>query len=359
MAKNANPNGRFNLKNWLQIPIGVAIALIGALFIVFFDEVKYLGLVVGAAVISISIALLTLTLLGKRSGAAFALKIILVVTILATGVTAIVFMNQVPAIVCIILSGVVAVDCSVKAALNAKNSRYPFAGRIVMMVLSALTAIGAFLMIRYTPSETEGEAIGIASIIVGAIVILDSICNITAGILNLIIKNRASEKPEPISINGETPKEYLVDGEVDSFGTIYSNAVEEAYKEAEEAEDSYSEESEEDLEADFEEEPESEADETEPEDADEATEELAQEAPCEDAVPDEEETEDESLESKESDDALIDSVDSEDLENSADVSEEFENDAEFSSEGDETDSEISSEDDEKDAEDEEKKENNA
>lgn len=201
--KSKNPK---LINDWTPVPFGIALTVVGICFIAFSSIIEYLALAVGIFVIVGATVLATVTLIGKRSGALFVLKLIFSVFTLAAGIITIVFKDKTAAIICIVLAGAVAVDGSIKLGTAIRARQYSITGRSVAAALSVITTVSALVMVRYTPSEITDENIGTYAVIIGITFILDALTNILMpflkkGINDRIVDDitsrvRASDAPE-------------------------------------------------------------------------------------------------------------------------------------------------------------------
>lgn len=185
--KSKNPK---LITDWTSVPFGIVLTLVGICFIAFSSIIEYLALAVGIFVIVGATVLATVTLIGKRSGALFVLKLIFSVFTLAAGIITIVFKDNTAAIICIVLAGAVAVDGSIKLGTAIRARQYSVSGRSVAVALSVITTVSALVMVRYTPSEITDENIGTYAVIIGITFILDALTNILMPFLKKGINDR-------------------------------------------------------------------------------------------------------------------------------------------------------------------------
>ncbi len=190
MSTNKKSKNPKLITDWTSVPFGIVLAAVGICFIAFSSIIEYLALAVGIFVIVGATVLATVTLIGKRSGALFVLKLIFSVFTLAAGIITIVFKDNTAAIICIVLAGAVAVDGSIKLGTAIRARQYSVSGRSVAVALSVITTVSALVMVRYTPSEITDENIGTYAVIIGITFILDALTNILMPFLKKGINDR-------------------------------------------------------------------------------------------------------------------------------------------------------------------------
>lgn len=163
-------------QKWIPVPIAVAVALLGVLFVAIASKIEYISIVTGAFTVIVAAVIVTLTLIGKRTDTrTFVLKLVSAGALLVAGVLIMVFMKSVAGTVCAVFSCVIATDAVVKLTLSLNSKKYTKVSKIIAASIAAVTLILAFSMIRLTPSEINDKEMSTCAVVIGITAIIDAI----------------------------------------------------------------------------------------------------------------------------------------------------------------------------------------
>ena len=166
--------------------IGLLLLALGATFIIFNDALKVVTIAVGILLVVFSAIYLVLTIASKDRGAAFAIKVVFgSIGVISGAVTAILnesAANIVISIFCLLLI----VDASMKLTTAAYSKRFGVKAWWIIMAISTLTIGGAFYILKYTP-----ENLVVATVMLGIVLALDGLSNITALFMMPALEKRA------------------------------------------------------------------------------------------------------------------------------------------------------------------------
>lgn len=158
---------------WGYLLITIILAAVGTCLITMNDALVTLAITIGCLLVATGLVIAISALADKRRGVGFAIKITISTLCLIGGIITAIFNSASIEIIVSIFSLLLIVDASFKLNTTAMSKRYSLALWWLMLALSVSIIGGAFFMIKYTP-----ENINTASIILGIIVIVDSIANL-------------------------------------------------------------------------------------------------------------------------------------------------------------------------------------
>ena len=157
--------------------IGVLLIAIGACLVVFSNALEILAISIGSLLAVTATVFGAVTIAKKSRGVKFALKITLTVICLVSGITAAIFQENTVGIMIAVFSLLLIVDGSFKLNTAIMSKRYSVGGWWVMLTVSVIIILSAFILSKYTPDDTAASTIWL-----GITVIVDGISNIFSSI---------------------------------------------------------------------------------------------------------------------------------------------------------------------------------
>lgn len=157
---------------WGYALIATVLAVLGICFIAFHEALKILAITIGVILCVFSLVFAVLTIADKRRGFAFGFRIFFCVICLIGGIVTAVFNEGTVDIMISVFSLLIVVDGAFKLHTSAMSRRYRVVGWWLIMVLAALGIVGGFLLIKFTPEETDT-----ASVLIGLLFAVDAIAN--------------------------------------------------------------------------------------------------------------------------------------------------------------------------------------
>ncbi|MBR5449667.1 MAG: DUF308 domain-containing protein [Clostridia bacterium] len=143
------------LKNfgWGYILIGVLLIAIGVCFISIQDAYETLALVTGAIITVTGIGFGIYTLMDKKRGVKFTIKLSIAVAALICGVVTMCVKQNAIDVIANILCLLLIVDGSFKLQLSILSRRPTYYGWWIVTTLSVAIIISAFLLCKFTPNN--------------------------------------------------------------------------------------------------------------------------------------------------------------------------------------------------------------
>jgi uncharacterized membrane protein HdeD (DUF308 family) len=158
---------------WGYILLGLLFLAIGVCFIVFSNALTVLAISIGAIMTLFGIIFGTLTLAKKTRGAGFTFKTIFSIFSIVCGITTAIFNDGAIAVIVSIFSLLLIVDGSFKLNTSAMSKRYSVGGWWIMLVVSLLIIISAFILTKDTPDDPTHSTVWL-----GLTVALDGLANL-------------------------------------------------------------------------------------------------------------------------------------------------------------------------------------
>ena len=132
-----------------------------------------LAITIGVIMALTGIILGVLTIAKKSRGVGFAFKIIFSIICLVCGITTAIFNGGAIDVIISLFSLLLIVDGSFKLKTSAMSKRYSVGGWWVMLIVSVLIIVSAFMLTKTSPSSATVTAIWL-----GATIALDGLANI-------------------------------------------------------------------------------------------------------------------------------------------------------------------------------------
>ena len=138
---------------WGYILIGVLLIAIGICFISIQDAYETLAIVTGAILSAAGIGFGIHTLMDKKRGVKFAIKLTIAIAALICGVVTMFVKQNAIEVIANILCLLLIVDGSFKLQLSILSRRPTYYGWWIVTTLSVAIIISAFLICKFTPSN--------------------------------------------------------------------------------------------------------------------------------------------------------------------------------------------------------------
>ena len=138
---------------WGYILIGVLLIAIGSCFISIQDAYETLAIVTGAILSAAGIGFGIHTLMDKKRGVKFAIKLTIAIAALICGVVTMLVKQNAIEVIANILCLLIIVDGSFKLQLSILSRRPTYYGWWIVTTLSVAIIISAFLICKFTPSN--------------------------------------------------------------------------------------------------------------------------------------------------------------------------------------------------------------
>ena len=138
---------------WGYILIGVLLIAIGICFISIQDAYETLAIVTGAILSAAGIGFGIHTLMDKKRGVKFAIKLTIAIAALICGVVTMLVKQNAIEVIANILCLLLIVDGSFKLQLSILSRRPTYYGWWIVTTLSVAIIISAFLICKFTPSN--------------------------------------------------------------------------------------------------------------------------------------------------------------------------------------------------------------
>ena len=158
---------------WGYPIIALILAAAGICLIALNNALMALAITIGAILTVTGIVLGILAIAKKDRGASFGFKVAFAAICIVCGIITMVFNKNAVEIIIAIFSLLLIVDASFKLHTSAMSKRYGVVLWWVILALSVLTIIGAFILIKFTPNNQEN-----ASILLGIAFLIDAISNL-------------------------------------------------------------------------------------------------------------------------------------------------------------------------------------
>lgn len=165
------------LKNfgWGYILIGALLLAIGICFISIQDAYETLAIVTGAIMTVAGIGFGIYTLMDKKRGVKFAIKLAIAIAALICGIVTMFVKQNAVVVIANILCLLLIMDGSFKLQLSILSRRPTYYGWWIVTVLSVALIISSFLLCKFTPSDPAALAT-----FSGIVICADGILNILA-----------------------------------------------------------------------------------------------------------------------------------------------------------------------------------
>ena len=163
------------LKNfmWGYPIIALILAAVGICLVALKDALVALAITIGAILCATGIVLAIIAIAKKDRGATFGFKVAFAAICIICGIVTMVFNKNAVSIIIDIFSLLLIVDASFKLQTSAMSKRYGVVLWWIILVLSVLTIIGGFLLIKLTFDEPTK-----ASLLIGIVFLIDAVSNL-------------------------------------------------------------------------------------------------------------------------------------------------------------------------------------
>ena len=173
---------------WGYVLLGVLIIAIGVLFLCFNNSLTVLSLTMGIIMTLYGIVYGVFALARRERSVGFAMKIVISVISIACGVVTMVFHKEAAFVIANIFCLLLIVDGSFKLQTSILSKRHNLIFWWIMLAMSLLIIIPAFLVTKYASASPETLAIW-----VGLIMLVDGLSNILSTIFTAINDKREKE----------------------------------------------------------------------------------------------------------------------------------------------------------------------
>ena len=163
---------------WGYVILFVLLAASGVCFLAFSDTLTAIAIAVGILVAVFGIILATVTLSGERRGVGFALKMVISVSAIISGVITAVMRASAMEIIASLICLFLIVDGSFKLQTTVNSRKYRLAAWWIMLVPAVLCIIGGFIGLRCSPDIVTEDGVVRTSIIIGITLIISAIGNL-------------------------------------------------------------------------------------------------------------------------------------------------------------------------------------
>ena len=160
-----------NLK-WGYVLIALLLGAVGVCFILFDDSVKMLTITIGIIATVFGAALGILTVASKKRGASFALKIIVAIVCLASGIVTIIFNREAVEIIISVFCLLLIIDGSFKLNTSIVSKRHSVAAWWIIAAVAAAVIVCSFVLARYP------QKFAAPTLFLGIVIVLDAIINL-------------------------------------------------------------------------------------------------------------------------------------------------------------------------------------
>lgn len=175
---------------WGYILIGLLLGAVGVCFISFNNSLEVLALTVGIILTVFGIVFGTLTIANKTRSFSFAVKIVFAVICLVCGIITMIFSSQSVPYLTAIFSLLLIIDGSFKLNTAAMAKRFSVGGWWIMMTVSVLVILSAFLLTEYK-FTVENELL---TQLLGIVITVDAVANLFSTVW--VAKYEAAGKAE-------------------------------------------------------------------------------------------------------------------------------------------------------------------
>lgn len=189
---------------WGYIIIGALLLGVGICFIAFQNAFNVLAIAMGIILSVSGIVFGVLTLVNKKRGIVFALRIALSVIAIACGIVTAVLQSSAIAIIANVFFLLLIVDGSFKLNLAVMSKRFSFWGWWVLLATSVVLITGTFILTKCTFEKPE-----LLSVFAGIAIAFDGVINILSAFWNTALLSRLDgvERMEPNEYFGEPEEE--------------------------------------------------------------------------------------------------------------------------------------------------------
>ena len=167
------------LKKWSigYVILGIMLITVGVCFISFNNSLKVLSITIGVLLAIFATVYGVITIANTSRGVSFAFKITFASIALICGVVTAIFNEKTIEIIVALISLLLIIDGSFKLNTAAISKRVNVRSWWIFLVLAALTIVGAFAVLKYTPERTVTS-----SVILGIVLIIDGASNILSSV---------------------------------------------------------------------------------------------------------------------------------------------------------------------------------
>ena len=201
------------LKNfgWGYILIGALLLAIGICFISIQDAYETLAIVTGAILTAAGIGFGIYTLMDKRRGVKFAIKLAIAIAALICGIVTMIVKQNAVIVIANILCLLLIMDGSFKLQLSILSRRPTYYGWWIVTVLSVAVIVSAFLLCKFTPSNPATLAT-----FSGIVICADGILNILAAFFSPATRIGLIDTDEDDGISDEVEEEIKEEADKDT-----------------------------------------------------------------------------------------------------------------------------------------------
>lgn len=173
---------------WGYILLGLLVAGVGILFLCFNNSLTVLSLIMGIIMTLYGIVYGVFTLAKRERSVSFALKIVISIISIACGVVTMVFHEGAAFVIANIFCLLLIVDGSFKLQTSILSKRHNVVFWWIMLILSLLIIVPAFLVTKFASATPESLAIW-----AGLIMIVDGLANILSTVFTAVNDKREEE----------------------------------------------------------------------------------------------------------------------------------------------------------------------
>ena len=164
-----------NIK-WGYVILAILLGAVGACFIMFDDSIKILTIAIGIIATTFGVILGVFSIASKNRGPEFAVRIVIAVVCLASGIVTMVFNGEAVNLIISILCLLLIVDGSFKLNISIISKRHSVSAWWIITVISIAVIVCAFALARYTYKFTN------PTFCLGAVILIDAIANLLSAI---------------------------------------------------------------------------------------------------------------------------------------------------------------------------------
>lgn len=196
---------------WGYILIGALLLAIGICFISIQDAYETLAIVTGAILTAAGIGFGIYTLMDKRRGVKFAIKLAIAIAALICGIVTMIVKQNAVIVIANILCLLLIMDGSFKLQLSILSRRPTYYGWWIVTVLSVAVIVSAFLLCKFTPSNPATLAT-----FSGIVICADGILNILAAFFSPATRIGLIDTDEDDGISDEVEEEIKEEADKDT-----------------------------------------------------------------------------------------------------------------------------------------------
>ncbi len=158
---------------WGYPVLAIILAAVGVCLIALNNALMALAITIGAILSVTGIVLVIVAIANTNRGVPFAFKVVFSAICIVCGIITMVFNKNSVEIIISIFSLLLIVDASFKLHTAAMSKRYGVVLWWIILALSVLTIIGAYILIQFTFKEQETSSIWL-----GVVFLIDAISNL-------------------------------------------------------------------------------------------------------------------------------------------------------------------------------------